>query len=270
MSSANVDSPPYLTSDVSPTAVLIVFGTLSAVCLIWAIRCAVRSRDVAPVAVCLGALLCALNEPVFDVLGKIVYAHDHYIAYTSFGRHIPWFLVLGYLPWVGLFPYLIAQQMAAGISRARLHAISIGSFVSVVLVESLGTSLHSWGYYGAVPLKYLVVAPQMAAVPIVGGFLIFAVGDVVQGWRRILLGIIPTLALPLVYASVSWPIYFGLHSSLPSALNWVLALAMLGLTAIVVTETTRLAHGWHARWAAPLAVSLTESPGATHSALAPH
>jgi hypothetical protein len=239
-------APPQLTSDLNPDILLGVFVALSAAAFLWAALASVRSRDVVPIAVCVGALICAFNEPVYDLLGKIIYAQNLAVAYTALGRHIPWFLVLGYVPWVGLLPWLISRLMAGGVPRRRLCAISAGSFASVAVVESVGTSLHSWGYYGVVPLKYLVVAPQMAAVPIVGGLLLYLLDDRVVGWRRLLLAIVPTVTLPMVYASVSWPLYIALGSQLPTALNWIIAALMLGLTATTVWVATGLAERWYA------------------------
>jgi hypothetical protein len=235
--------PPGIVSQIPPGAVLGVFGLIVAASAVYAIVIGARARDLMPVMTCLGALVCAFNEPIYDILGKIVYAENHPMAYNAFGRDIPWFLVLGYLPWVGLLPYLISRAMHAGISRAKLHGIAFASFLSVVVVESIGTSFDAWMYYGEAPLKFLVVAPQMAPVPIVGGFLLFAVADRLFGWRRLIAGFaVSTLALPMVFASASWPLYVGLNSDLPVVIDWILGAAMLGLSVAVVTATTKLAQ----------------------------
>jgi hypothetical protein len=193
------------------------------------------------VVVCIGALVCAFNEPIYDLLGKIVYAENHPMAYNYFGRDIPWFLVIGYLPWVGLLPYVIARAMRDGVPRRTLHLFAFGSFVSVVIIETLGTHFGAWAYYGDVPLKFLVVAPQMAPVPIVGGLLLFAVADRLAGWKRVAAAFaISTVALPMVFASASWPLYVGLNSDLPVTVNWLLGIAMLGLTVGTVAAATKL------------------------------
>jgi hypothetical protein len=129
----------------------------------------------------------------------------------------------------------------------------------VVAVESLGTSLDSWGYYGVAPLKYLGVAPQMAAVPIVGGLLLYVFGEQLHGGRRALLAVVPTMVLPLVYASVSWPGYIALNSDgLPAAVNWLAAAVMLGFTVMVVLAAT----WWASRWRA----LTTATPSSTRGA----
>jgi uncharacterized membrane protein YqjE len=242
-----LDQPPKLSSHLSPSLVLGVFAALAIGAAIWAIRESVRTRDVVPIAVCLGALICSFNEPIYDQLGKIVYASNHPVAFTAFGRHIPWFLVLGYVPWVGALPVVVWRLMEKGTPARTIRMLSAASFLSVVVVESTGTSLHAWGYYGVVPAKYLVVAPQMSAVPLVGGLLLYQLNHLVQGSRRLLLAVVPTLALPMVYASVSWPAYVALGADLPTALNWFAALAMVGLTVAVVWFVTEEAQR---RWRA--------------------
>ncbi|BBX03926.1 hypothetical protein BST36_02320 [Mycolicibacterium moriokaense] len=235
------DLPPDLQSRISPLLALAAFGVVVAASAMYAVYLSVRRRDVVPIVVCVGALICAFNEPIYDILGKIVYADNHPMAYTYFGREIPWFLVIGYLPWVGLLPYLVAQAMRNGVPRSKLHWLAFGSFVSVVVVETLGTSFEAWGYYGDPPLKFLVVAPQMAPVPIVGGFLLFAVADRLSGWKRAVAAFaISTVALPMVFASASWPLYVGLNADLPVVVNWFLAIAMLALAAATVAAATQL------------------------------
>jgi hypothetical protein len=235
------DVPPDLHSRVSPGLVLALFGAVALASAVYAIYLAVRRRDLVPVVVCVGALVCAFNEPIYDLLGKIVYAGNHPMAYSYFGRDIPWFLVVGYLPWVGLLPYLISRAMRDGVPRSRLHLLAFASFVSVVVVETFGNSVDAWTYYGDAPLKFLVVAPQMAPVPIVGGFLLFAVADRLAGWKRVLAAFaISTVALPMVFASASWPLYVGLNADLPAVVDWLLGIAMLSLTVGMVAAATRL------------------------------
>jgi hypothetical protein len=237
-------TPPVIHSDVDPVAFEIGFGVLAAITVVLCVREALRLRDVLPVAVLVGALVCALNEPIFDFLGKIVYAEEATTAYTAFGRDIPLFLVIGYIPWVGALPYVIARLMAGGVSRAKLHAIALGSFLSVVVVESIGTSIGAWAYYGDPPLKWLGVAPMMAPVPIVCGLLLYAIGSRVHGWRRGVLFAVPCVSLPLVYAACGFPMYVALYSDVPESVEYVAGLATLALCAAFVGCATKAAELW--------------------------
>lgn len=242
-----VPAPPALISDVSPWGLLGVFGLIVATAIVLAVSVAVKERDFLPIACCAGALVASFNEPIYDILGKIVYAENNPMAFTAFGRAIPWFLVIGYLPWVGLAPYVVYKKMEAGISRRTLHIAAAALFVSVVIIETFGNLLHLWLYYGEAPMKFLVVAPQQVALPLVGGFLLYALAGQATGWRRPAIGfIVAAIALPIVYAGASWPVYVALYSDLPAAVDWILSLTMLGLCIGMAVASTFLAEKWRA------------------------
>ncbi|MCW3063602.1 MAG: hypothetical protein JWN32_774 [Solirubrobacterales bacterium] len=225
---------PVLHSGIDTAVFLVGFGALAVASFAVAAVVSVRRRDPLALAACVGALVCALNEPIYDYLGKIVYAADSTTAYTAFGRHIPLFLVLGYVPWVGLLSYAVARLMARGVAPRRLYALALGSFASVVLVETLGNLAHAWSYYGRPPLKYLGVAPQMAPVPILCGLLLYVLGSRLRGWRRLWLVFVPTVALPAVYASAGWPMYLALHSDVPKVVQYLAGFLTLALCAAIV------------------------------------
>ena len=220
---------PVFTSDVHPTVVLALFGTLATAGAVYAIAMAVRLRDAVPIMVCVGALVCAFNEPIYDILGKIAYAEDHPMAYTLMGREIPWFLVIGYLPWVGVAPWILSRRMETGISRRALHLFAAATFLSVALVELLGTSLDAWTYYAPIPIEWLVVAPQMAVCPLLGAFLLYALAPWAQGRRRLLMVAPPMVALPATYAASSWPMYAAAYGDVPDGIRWLSAAVSMGL-----------------------------------------
>ena len=247
LADAGIPAPPPLVSDVSPWLLLGVFGVIVAAAIAWAIQLALKNRDPLPLVCCAGALVAAFNEPIYDILGKIVYAENNPMAVSAFGRAIPWFLVIGYLPWVGLAPYLVYKRMEAGISRRTLHIAAAVLFVSVVIIETCGNLWHLWVYYGEAPMKFLVVAPQQVALPLVGGFLLYALAGRATGWRRAAIGfVVAAVVLPIVYAGTSWPVYVALYSDLPVALDWLLSAVMLGLCVAMGVAATFLAEKWRA------------------------
>jgi hypothetical protein len=247
LADAGIPAPPPLVSDVSPWLLLGVFGAIVVAAVAWAISLAVKERDFLPIACCAGALVASFNEPIYDILGKIVYAENNPMAFNAFGRAIPWFLVIGYLPWVGLAPYVVYKKMEAGISRRTLHIAAGLLFVSVVIIETFGNLLHLWLYYGEAPMKFLVVAPQQVALPLLGGFLLYALAGQASGWRRPAIGfVVAAVALPIVYAGASWPVYVALYSNLPAALDWLLSVVMLGLCVAMGVAATFLAEKWRA------------------------
>lgn len=218
---------PTLISPMPPAVMLVFFGAAALAALLVAGYWAVTRRDWLPVICCLGAAVCALNEPIFDVLGKIVYANNNIIAFTAFGRHIPLFLVIGYIPWVGLLPYVIARGMAAGWTARRLYLISAAGVLSVAFTEFVNTFINAWEYYGQAPLNFFGGVAAMACVPLAGGFLLYAIAFRLHGAKRLLAGFfISLLTLPMMFAGVGLPLYLALYTdaSLPMR---VLAIAVL-------------------------------------------
>jgi hypothetical protein len=239
---------------------LVAWGLLALGAVGGSIFLAVRNRDLLPVAACAGAIICAFNEPIFDILARLVYAKSPtaYVAYTAFGRHIPWTLVLGYIPWVGLVPYVISRQMSSGVSRSRLHVVAFAMVVSVALVEIVNALwLKDWKYYGGSSARGVLGGGivQMAVMPLLCGFLYHALGAKVTGWARALLGlVIPTMALPMAFASTSWPLYVSNYADIPQALHWAAAAVTIAFCVASVLAITYLAERWQAHEVAlPLA-----------------
>jgi hypothetical protein len=116
--------------------------------------------------------------------------------------------------------------------------------VSVTAIETAGTSLGVWKYYGQPPLKDLGVAPMMAPVPIVCGALIYLLGTQLRGRQRLLIAIVPIFALPAVYAAAGMPLYVALHADTSKLVQYVAGAATLGFCALVVAAGTLIAARW--------------------------
>jgi hypothetical protein len=241
----SIPDPPQLISPMPPAVMLAFFGTTAVAALALAIYWAVIRRDALPVFCCVGAVLCAFNEPIFDVLGKIVYAENNVIAYSAFGRQIPVFLVVGYIAWVGLLPYVIARGIAAGWSRRQLYGVSVAGVASVGFTELVNLFVHGWKYYGEAPLKFFGGVAAMASVPLAAGFLLYALAFPATGWRRLFAGlVIPLFALPMMFAATGWPLYLALYTPLSPLLDYVAILVMCSLVVLAVIGTVRLTEFW--------------------------
>jgi hypothetical protein len=245
-----ISAPPGFDSAVSSEALLIGWVLLCAIGAGISIWVAVRERDILPLTACVGAFVCTLNEPIFDVLAKLVYPDNLDVAYSAFGRDIPWTLVVGYLPWVGLMPYLLYRLMASGAPRAQLHKIAAGLIGSVALVELLNaTWLHAWKYYGETAWRGVLGGGimQMAAMPLVCALLYYLLADRMTGWRRASMGlIVPAVSLPLVFGATTWPLYFSNYTKLPAAVDWIAAGLTIALCLLAIPIITRIAQRWHA------------------------
>ncbi|MGE2713021.1 hypothetical protein ACQI4L_03070 [Mycolicibacterium litorale] len=240
-----VTEPPVLVSPLPPWVWLALFGTTALTSVSLATYWSITRRDPIPLLSCIGAAVCALNEPIFDVLGKIVYAENNIMAYSAFGRDIPVFLVIGYIAWVGLLPYVIARGMQAGWSARRLYAVSIAGVTSVWGVEAVNLFIHGWSYYGDPPLKFFGGVAAMASVPLAAAFLLYALGFTASGWRRCIAGFfVPLFSLPMMFAGTGWPLYLALHSDLPLIVDYLAIGALILLIVVANVAIVRLTVTW--------------------------
>jgi hypothetical protein len=230
---------------------LVLFTALALVTVAAALRFAAGRGDGAVgvlLLACLGSMLAVFNEPIFDLLGKIYYpANNSPTYFTAFDRPIPAFLLAGYMPFVGVLPFVLAEKIRDGVSRRALCLFAFGSFLGVVLVESLGTGTDSWVYYGEAPMKWLGVAPQMAAVPLVAAALLLVLTPHLRGAQRLALVFVGPVSLAAVYAGAGWPMYVALYSDWPVSGDVLASVTTLALVAGIV-------------WALATAVTRTRVP----------
>jgi hypothetical protein len=240
MSAGNLVDYPHVVSGISADVVIVIYILLGGGCAAYLVYQTIKKRDLLPIAVLIGTLICSLNEPIYDLLGKIVYAEDQYMAYRGFDRNIPWFVILSYIPWLGLFSYLVSQWMANGISAKKLQIFAIFSFLAAASIEAIGNLTHVWIYYGEHPIKAIGVAPQTAPMPLVTGFLIYLFASRLKGISRLAIAIIPTMSLPFVYAGTSWPGYVGAHMDVAIGWKWLAAFSAVGLSVLTMLVVPQL------------------------------
>jgi hypothetical protein len=249
---ASLFDAPTLISPMSPAVMLTFFGVAALAAVALAGYWAVTRRDWLPLVCCAGAAVCALNEPIFDVLGKIVYAQNNVIAFTALGRDVPWFLVIGYIPWVGLLPYVIARAMAAGWSGRQLYSISAAGVLSVAFTEFVNTFIHAWSYYGRTPLQLFGGVAAMACVPLAGGFLLYALALPRRGVPRLLAGFfIPLMTLPMMFAGVGLPLYLALYTDASLVMRVVAIVVLFVYIAVANVGIVKLTQFWQRASAAP-------------------
>ncbi len=76
--------------------------------------------------------------------------------------------------------------------------------------------------------------------------LLYILGTRVTGWRRPALALVPTVALPAVYAAAGWPMYVALYSNVPKLVQSLAGVLTLGLCAAIVVVAVAAAERWRA------------------------
>ncbi len=197
----------------------IIFGVMGAICIVWAIVLLIRQKNVVPLLLCAGSALAVVNEPIVDVLGKIVYPHNFMWTMESFGRDIPLVLCPGYMAWCAMVPYYIARYMQKGAKKKNLYLIALFTFVSVVLTDYIATSNTHWVYYGEGLLHNFTGSLTMAAFPIVSGAMLFLMYSRKGIAAKLGVFFIPLVALSVSLAGTTFTLCFAMNTELPSVVD---------------------------------------------------
>lgn len=213
---------------------LLVFGALGVASLIWAVCALARRHNIVPLLLCAGGAFAVINEPIYDLLGKIFYASNHTLKFEAYGRDIPMMLFPGYIAWVAVAPYFVAHLMQRGVQKKTLYLIAIVTFISVVLTDRIGIPTGNWTYYGDGPLHGFAGSLGMGPFPIVAGWLLHLAYARKGAAGKIAIFFIPSVSLAASFACTCFPLYFALHTDLAAAFDWAAAsLTVLLSTGVV-------------------------------------
>ena len=226
---------------------LVVFGVMAAAATGYAVCLARQDRSWVPLLAVLGSAVAVVNDAVFDQLWEIWYpANIEPRLWTMLDRPIPLFLVLGYIPFIGVLPVVVARLLERGVGPRVLWYIAAATALGNLAVDMIGDAGSAWVYYADGPLKYLTNPPITAAVPIVAGWLLYVARP--TRWRLLLAFATPPFTLAAVYAGTGWPSFAALHidgvprgvQALCGLVTLVLSASLIG--AVAANQRERLAH----------------------------
>jgi len=127
-----------------------LMGALTVVALLFCVWMALRERKVWPVMVWIGAWLISTYEPINNLFGHCAYANIHQdTAFTLFGRHMPWYLVLIYPFYFGIVVPLLVKQFEQGVTARRALTYYGLLCLGAAIWEPLFIGANWWHYYGA-------------------------------------------------------------------------------------------------------------------------
>lgn len=242
----NIFDAPTYQSALGPLPILIICLVLIFAAIAYMTVLAVQNRDSLPAAALISSAICMLGEPLFDVLGQLTYAESPYVAFTSFGREIPWMLLAAYLAMVAVAPYLLARRMATGLSRTQLYWTATGLLLSSAMVEAINAVWwHAWRFYGESPWRGVLAGGliQIAAWTFVGAFVLYSIDTQFQGWKRLFLGLVaPGVTFVGVFFATSWPMYLANYSDVSSRIAWMAAAVSVVLCVTCVMVIVEFLH----------------------------
>jgi hypothetical protein len=229
------------------TAQLIFNSVLWVVCaffLLLALRDWRRSGSPIALLCMVGGGLCIFWEAIVDVMGHCWFWREgNWTMIELFGRPIPSFILPTYIFYLGgqtFYAFRKFQQGAAAREIWKLYAIY---FVVDLLLEN--PPLH-WGlytYYGeGQPLRFghlpIWWASVNAAMPMVGGALVYRLLPAMQGWKQLFVIALVPMADGITNAAAAWPIWSALNSTENLIVTNAAAFATMGLAALVMWIVT--------------------------------
>lgn len=165
------------------------------------------------------------------------YPTNHDIAATSFGRPMPWFVVLfylGFVPFIAVAGYEMAKR---GLPGKRLVQIIVVLTIAELPMEILGGHFRWMNYYGNhatlfdVPIYcYVQNAGMLAVVAWVLAWLL----PHVHGWRWIFVPFALAATLPAFALVATWPAYLAIHTEAGPFWGWTAGIVSTILNAAVV------------------------------------
>lgn len=220
----------------------IFFGIMGLIFLAWLIRIVVRDRDWAPILLVLGGALVVAYEPIVDVLGKIVYPLNYTHQFVSFGRTLPLWLFVPYAGFLGIFPYLVAQYMRKkDVKRKNLYLMAVAMFAGIFVLDFVVSHTGHYAYYGTGIGRTLCGSLEMAAFPIISGYLYLIISSYKGTLAKLASFFVPSIGFAAAFASTVFPLSFALNTTLPLVLDIFFRVCAVIQTVLVVAIVTSLA-----------------------------
>ncbi len=193
----------YNEATASVIMIVLLLGALSL--LAFAVREAIRFKEILPVTIVLGSAALDFPEVYVDVLGGIYWpwTPDH-VAFTIMGRPMTWFTVAvwfasGAIGCLG--SYALFRRNVS--TKVLWTALGVNALFNVVLEEVLLNIPGLYTYYGNQPLVLLTKFPFWWAGVNGGGLfaaaaLLYRYRAHLGGWRALA----PVAVIPLVYLAM--------------------------------------------------------------------
>ncbi|MCW3063601.1 MAG: hypothetical protein JWN32_773 [Solirubrobacterales bacterium] len=204
----------------------------------WALARAARG-DMLGVVALAGGLVASLIEAMLDNLGLLWFATDnHLVVFHSFARSMPLYVVLGYGFYFGAIAYVTTFSLGRGHGSRRLWAIYAVGWLFDLALETTGSAVGLYKYYGpqpfnpwGIPLWWMFVNP---ALPIAAGGLFHVMRDRLHGVRALLVVVLLPMCYGATYGAIAWPIFIALHSHVPGWVVWVAGAATAAFSLLFV------------------------------------
>jgi hypothetical protein len=189
-----------------------------------------------PLLLLSGALLFPFFvEPAGDIILATWYPADTpAIAATILGRHIPWFVVIGYAAGIPIACYVGYRMIVAGMAVKRILLTLAVISLSEGVIEMTAVHFGFMSYYGnhalvfGVPLSTLVQNAGMFAV--IGVALAWLVPKL-HGWTWVIVPLVPPMVFMAYVVACTMPSFYAIHGQFAPIPFWIAAAISTALNA---------------------------------------
>ncbi|WP_041254170.1 hypothetical protein [Frankia sp. EAN1pec] len=171
-----------------------------------------------------GGLLASSFEVFADYVGLLWFADDNVaITINLMGRHVPLYVVVGYVFFFGLQAYIDFRAISLGLS-AKYFVYSFGfAWLFDFGLQATGATFDLYHYYGNNPFRVFGAPVWWFTIdgiaPMLIALLLFVLRYRLTGWGRLL----PIFVVPATYAgwngATGLPIFVALNSNYDTAVN---------------------------------------------------
>ncbi len=232
----------YHASAAAATYFTVWAGGFALLVLPWILRKLLKDRDPIPLLMWLGGLICSLLEPMLDHLGHLWWpANLPGPAFFGYDLPVPLLIPPCYVFFIAMTGYFAYHKMNQRLTVSRLFTVWFCIAMTDVVMEIPGTFTQAYQYYGDAPFKILgfplVWGWLNGTSMFLVGFLLWLVAPYLDGWKKLLVALVPVTAMGAAYGMVAWPYFLALNWPMPVYATWLCSLSSLALCLLVVRFT---------------------------------
>ena len=219
----------------------VVAGGGAIVLLPFCIRRWRRARDPIALLMWIGGFLGGfIAEPTMAHYDHIWWARNFPgPSFGAYNNQIPALIPPCYAFYIGMLGYLAYRRIAAGLTRRGVVVLYLFFVLIDAVCQWVGVLLKAYVYYGHQPF---MVARLPLASSFKDGVAYLLIGTMVwllvphlTGWRKVVfLLLMPLTGWLIGDLGSNWPMFMATSTTLPRALQWLLASGAFALCALFV------------------------------------
>jgi hypothetical protein len=191
-----------------------------------------------------GGCMMAMEAAV-DTVGGCWFPRIHsWVAFTAYGRPIPFWLCLAYFFYFGILGGVFWTVLRRGITATRLWTLFAVGIAGDAIFEMTLLHFHTYIYYGGQPLRVLHFpfwwAPVNSLIVVVLSVVVTRFECYFSGWRALV--IIPTAVTvsAATNALAGWPSWLAINSRMAWAPRQLCGLLTFAIAGWIVSLLSRL------------------------------